>query len=372
VTFAVGTSNGTVRVLSETGTLLSTVTPFGLYEGLVSVALGDFNGDTVADLAVAPANPVGVLGLSPALAGRVTVFDGAALSKGTLTVIRTFTPFSNHDGPDGSAGDYTNGLNIAAGDINGDGHVDLIAGTRGGNGTTSGQKEFGRLVVIDGNTPDGTNTAIGGIKTPFSAGYQKGVIVTAGNVDGVGGDEIAVTRGGPVVNPDPEVQKIKVKVLQFQGGTLAELPLTAGGLTAFAPFGGLAGAASGIKRDGRVAIVDSDGDGKDELVFSALDPLTSTTNEQVRVAVYAINPAASVGAASIASTGPDAGTYLTGTAVVDHAITHVAGTGTQQNLVLLTESASSGVVYLAPLTGAVQTGGFSMNVLHGGITIDGI
>ena len=51
---------------------------------------------------------------------------------------------------------------------------------------------------------------------------------------------------------------------------------------------------------------------------------------------------------------------------------HVDGTGTQQNLALLTESASSGIVYLAPLTGTVQTGGFGLYILHGGITIDGI
>ena len=56
----------------------------------------------------------------------------------------------------------------------------------------------------------------------------------------------------------------------------------------------------------------------------------------------------------------------------DHAITHVAATGAQQNIALLTESTSSGVVYLAPLTGPVQTGGFSLDIVTGGITVDGI
>jgi hypothetical protein len=175
-----------------------------------------------------------------------------------------------------------------------------------------------------------------------------------------------------VNSPDPAVQTIKVKVLQLKGTTLTELPLNTDGTTAFAPFASLIGAASGINRDGRVAFVDSNGDGKAELVFSALDPLTSTTNEQVRVGVYSINVGAVSGTASIMSTGADAGTYLTGTAVVDHAITHARATGTAENLALLTESASSGVVYLDPLTGAVQTGGFSLNIVTGGITIDGI
>ena len=131
---------------------------------------------------------------------------------------------------------------------------------------------------------------------------------------------------------------------------------------------GLTGAASGINRDGRVAFVDS----KDELVFSALDPLTTPSNEQVRVGVYSSGTTASKGASTIVSTGSDLGTYRVGQAVTDHAITHVTATDTSQNIVLLTDSASQGAVYLAPLTGTVQTGGFSLSLLHGGIAIDGI
>jgi len=374
---AVGNGGGTVRIINATnGATLTTVRPLdagtALYSGLVGVALGDFNGDTVADLAVSAADARGVNGLDATKAGKVFVYDGTALAKGTLSLIQTFTPFANHDGPNGTSGAYTNGLNIAAGDVNGDGHVDLIAGTRGGNGTTSGQVEFGRLVVIDGTSPAGTNTVIGGIQTPFGSGYQKGVIVAAGNVDGAGGDEIAVTRGGPVASSNPAVQAIKVKVLQLQGTALTELHLAADGSTAFAPFAGLTGAASGINRDGRVAFVDTDGNGQAELVFAALDPLTNPANEQVRLGVYAINASASSSGATIVSTGPDAGTYRTGNAVVDQAITHTAGTGAQQNLAMITQSASSGIVYLAPLTGVVQTGGFSLDIISGGISIDGI
>ncbi len=377
IDFTVGNIGGTVRVVdADTGTTLATVRPLDAgpaqYTGLVEVALGDFNGDGTADLAVAAAAPVGVNGLDASKAAKVFVYDGTTLATGVLTLIDTFTPFATHSGPDGISAAYTNGLNIAAGDVDGDGQVDLIAGTRGGNGTTSGLNEFGRLVVIDGSSPAGSNLVIGGIQTPFGPGYQKGVIVTAGNVDGSGGDEIAVTRGGPVASSDPAVQQIKVKVLQLQGGTLSELHLSADGSTAFAPFASLNGPANAINRDGRVAFVDTTGDGKAELVFSALDPLTNAANEQVRVAVYSINVGAAFAAATIVSTGPDAGTYLTGTAVVDHSITHVAASGASQNLALITESASTGIVYLAPLTGVVQNGGFGLSVLHGGITIDGI
>jgi hypothetical protein len=358
--------------MNNSGTLITAVKPISGYTGLVSVAQGDFNGDGVPDVAVAAAANAGQSGLTTSNAGKVFVYDGAAFAKGTLTLIHTFTPFATHFAPGSTTGAYTNGLNIAVADINGDGHVDLVAGTRGGNGTTAGQIEVGRLVVIDGTSPAGTNTIIGGIQTPFGAGYQKGVVVAAGNVDGIGGDEIAVTRGGPVNSPNPAVQQIKVKVIQLQGTTLTELPLNADGTTAFAPFGSLSGPAKGINRDGRVAFVDSNGDGKDELVFSALDPLTNTSNEQVRIGVYAIDPTATKSAATVVSTGADAGTYLTGIAVQDHAISPVGVSGTQQNLALLTQGSASGVVYLAPLTGVVQTGGFPLSIVTGGITIDGI
>ncbi|MCE9562990.1 MAG: hyalin [Planctomycetes bacterium] len=377
---AIGGADGSVRIVdANTGSVLATAHPLDTggvpYTGLVQVALGDFNGDAVPDLLVAAANPSGAAGLNAAKAGKVFVYDGASLAKGTVpaTPFRTFTPFATTDGPAGSSGAFINGLNIATGDVNGDGTVDLIAGSRGGNGSaTGGLIEYGRLVVIDGSSPAGSNNVIGGIQKPFGASYQKGVVVAAGDVDGVGGVEIAVTRGGPVASSNPTVQQIKVKVLQLQGGALTELHLSADGSTSFAPFGGLSGAAKAINRDGRVTFVDSNGDGKAELVFSALDPLTNAANKQVRVGVFLINVAATSGAATIVSTGSDAGTYLTGSAVVDHAITHVAGTGNQKNLALATESASSGVVYLAPLTGAVLTGGFSLTILHGGISIDGI
>ena len=63
---------------------------------------------------------------------------------------------------------------------------------------------------------------------------------------------------------------------------------------------------------------------------------------------------------------------MTGAAVADHAIAGVAGAGTSQSLALLTLSASPGIVYLDPLTGASQAGGISLTVLPGGITLAGI
>ncbi|MCE9563851.1 MAG: hypothetical protein K8U57_17555, partial [Planctomycetes bacterium] len=332
--FAVGDKGGRVRLLSTNGgTPIADFRPLDVgvpYTGVVEVALGDFNGDAVPDLLVSAADPAGLNDLALSKSGQVFVYDGATLLTGTIPTdpFRRFTPFATTDGPGGTGGSYVNGLNIAVGDVNGDGTLDLIAGSRGGS-NVAGLTEYGRVSVIDGTSPAGTDIVIGGIQKPFGAGYQKGVVVAAGNADGVGGDEIAVTRGGPVASPNPAVQRIKVKVLQLQGGALTELHLSADGSTSFAPFGSLSGPAKAINRDGRVAFVDNNGDGKAELVFTALDPLTNPANKQIRVGVYAISVLSS-GAATIVSTGPDAGPYLTGKAVVDHAPTHVAATGGQQ------------------------------------------
>jgi len=59
--------------------------------------------------------------------------------------------------------------------------------------------------------------------------------------------------------------------------------------------------------------------------------------------------------------------------VIDHAIARADperdGTGV---LALITESASAGIQYLAPATGAVLPGGFAFNVLTGGVTLDAV
>ena len=375
--FAIGNAGGSVSIVDATnGTTLSVIRPLdnaGVpYTGLVEVALGDFNGDSVPDLVASAADAVGGHGLAASKAGKVFLYDGGSLISGIVPVspFRSFTPFTNTDGPFGTSGAYTNGLNVAVGDVNGNGSPDLIAGTRGGNGQAGGGlPEYGRLVVISGSN----NTIIGGIQRPFGTTYQKGVVVAAGNADGQGGDEVAVTRGGPVASQNPAVQQIKLKVLQLQGN-LVELPLAADGSTAFAPFGSLSGPANAINRDGRLTFVDFNGDGRSEVEFSALDPLTNPNNPQVRLAMYQINFGVASGAAQVVSLGLDGGTYLAGTAVVDHAIANVTGVvaGTSQSIALLTQSAASGVMYLAPQTGTKQTGGFALNIVSGGVSIDGV
>jgi hypothetical protein len=375
---AVGGSNGSVRIFdATTGNLIVTANgllnvPGSPYKGLVEVALGDQNGDGIPDLFIAAANPAGLNGLAASKAGRVFVYDGATLLGGTIpsSPIRQFVPFAHTDGPAGTSGAYTNGLNIAVGDVDGDGHVDLIAGTRSRTGSV-GDLEYGRLVVIDGTSPAGTNVQIGSILTPFGSGYQKGVVVAAGDLDGNGKAEIAVTRGGPVAASNPnKTVKLKAYQLNMAGTALSELNLSGTG-SPLAPFEGVGSGSNVIDRDARLAFVDQNGDNIDELVFSALDPITNPGNIQVRIAVFTVDTASGLATPIGVGTGPSQ-SYLVGTNIVDHAITATKLVpNAPGSLVLITESAASEVQYLDPVQGTVNPGGFSLNVLHGGVAIDG-
>ncbi len=370
---AVGGANGSVRILNGNGggVLVSNFRPLDLvggtqYKGLVEVTLGDINGDGVLDLFVAAANPIGVQGLDVTKAGKVFVYDGAALLSGTVptTAIHVFTPFANTDGPDGKVGAYLNGLNIATGDVNADGFADLIAGTRGGT-ATAGNVEYGRLsVTMAGTDADGSDDSnIGSVVTPFGSTYSKGVVVAAGNLDGIGGDEIAATRGGPVASTNPN-KSIKVKAYIFDGQDLVELDLNGSATGAFAPF-------PELNRDGRLAFVDPDGDGQEELVFSALDR-TDPANTQIRVAVFDVDVLTGAATAVSAGTGPS-NSYLTGANIQDYAMTHADLNGDgASDLVLVTQTATSGVHFLDPLSGSSRPGDFNLNVLNGGVAADGI
>jgi len=377
---AVGGSNGSVRILNAiTGDTIVAATglldvPGGSqYKGLVEIAFGDLNGDSVPDLFIAAANPAGVLGLANSKAGRVFVYDGATLFAGTVptTTIGVFTPFAKSDGPAGSTATYRNGLNIAVADVDGDGQVDLIAGTRSGT-ATAGQQEYGRFVVIDGASPAGSNTMIGGIVKPFGNTYEKGVVVAGGDLDGDGDTEIAVTRGGPVASTNPN-KTVKLKAFQLDGvGTsLSELNLSGTG-SPLAPFAGIGSGKSVIDRDARVAFVDQDGDGSAELVFSALDPVTDPSNTQVRIATFSVDTSTGLATAVSTGTGPSK-SYLVGTNIEDHAITHedIDGDGTSF-LALITESATSQIQYLDPVTGIAQPENVTLSLLEGGVAVDGI
>jgi hypothetical protein len=120
---AVGTSNGHVQIRKTTsGALLADFMPFGpAYTDGVNVAEGDILGHGVKDLVVAAAdgNP------------NVKVYDGAAIVNGTFnaaspdsSLLASFFPYALQ---------FNVGATVAVGDVNGDGYGDLITGADVGN-----------------------------------------------------------------------------------------------------------------------------------------------------------------------------------------------------------------------------------------------
>ena len=112
-----------VKVFSgATGALLESFSPFGAASiGGVSVAAGDVNGDTKADV---------IVGSGPGAVAQVKVFRNA--THGQLWSFQAFSPT------------FTGGAAVATADVNADGHADLVLGAGSGGGA--------QVKLIDGAT----------------------------------------------------------------------------------------------------------------------------------------------------------------------------------------------------------------------------
>jgi len=125
-----GLAGSPVNVYDTTGALLISFQAFPGFGGGAHVATGDVNGDGVADL---------VVGAGAGGTPHVKVFDGASLSDANPAVrqlavdnpLKSFFAYA----PTVAAG-----VNVAAGDINGDGQGDIVTGP--GTGVASHVKVF--------------------------------------------------------------------------------------------------------------------------------------------------------------------------------------------------------------------------------------
>jgi hypothetical protein len=141
----------------------------GGFTGGVRVAVGDVNGDGIPDI-------IAVTGPG---ASEIKVFNGA----NSAVLFDYFANFSFNPG-------FTGGLFVAAGDVNKDGHADILVGPDvGGNAEV---KVF-----------SGTNAAVLYDFYAFNPGFTGGVHVALGDVDGDGRADLITMTGA---NASPEVR----------------------------------------------------------------------------------------------------------------------------------------------------------------------
>jgi hypothetical protein len=229
--FAVADRAGTVKLLNgKTGSLIATLSVRGS-----SVALGDVTGDGRADL---------VVGNGPGPPAQVKVFDGR-----TRRLLTTLVPFG---------ASFRGGVSVAAGDVNGDGHADVIVG--------SGPGQPAQVQVFDGATGALLETL-----TPFGTSFTGGVAVAAGDVDGDGKADVIVGSGSGIT----------AVVRVFRDATRTRL----WSFDAFAPTftGGVAVAVADLNHDGRADVVIGAGEGGGSQM-KALDGKTHTALASVLAA----------------------------------------------------------------------------------------
>jgi hypothetical protein len=298
---AVGTDAGvtaTVGVYRSDGSLDFTITPFGTdFTGGARVVRADVTGDGVPDV---------IVGSGAGIQSRVRIWDGQTRALIFDTV--AFGDFSggvvvaagdiNGDGvpdviigPDVGGGpriqiwsgktltklmpdfyglpypEFRGGLRLAAADINRDGFADLVVAPGAGGGP--------RLTVYDGRsfTADGQPVTLVNDFFVFDETLRTGLYLTAGDIDGDGFADIVVGTGA---GGGPRVRVISGAQLSAGKGPVV--------LSDF--FAGSPDARGGA----RVGIVDADGDGRADVVTGTGDSSTVRIYTGASIAADAAQP----------------------------------------------------------------------------------
>ena len=216
-TVAAGSGSAIAIYRPDAATQPAFITPFAAAPGGIRTAVGDFNRDGVDDIVAAT---------GPGIAARVRILDGRDQRE-----LFAITPF-------GAA--FTGGLYVAAGDLSGDGVVDLVITPDQGGGPRvrifSG-RDFAQLADFFGIA---------------DATFRGGARAAVGDLNGDGRADLVVSAG---FGGGPRVAAFNGAALGPTGG-----PKLFGDFFAFEP---------GLRNGIHVAIGDFNGDGRGELVAGA-------------------------------------------------------------------------------------------------------
>ncbi|MFN4260210.1 MAG: choice-of-anchor Q domain-containing protein, partial [Gemmataceae bacterium] len=220
--YAVGADAGGgphVKVYHADGSLRFSFLAFApSFTGGVRVAVGDVNGDGIDDI---------IVGAGSGGGPHVKVFSGV-----DLTVLASFFAFSPS---------FTGGVFVAAGNLDGDGAMEVIVGAGAGGGPHVRSFKIDSGVATQLPGPLGSFFA-------YAPSFTGGVHVAAGNFDGTGTDEIIT---GPGAGGGPHV-----KAFRADGAVIANL-------FAYAPSftGGVWVAAGDLNDNGMAEIITGAGAG---------------------------------------------------------------------------------------------------------------
>ena len=201
--FAVGGSSTVSVYDAASGAVMFSTQPYGAnYQGGLRVATGTLSGNGREEVVVAP---------GPGTAPLIRVYDA-----GTGLEVREFLAYD--------AG-FTGGVNVALGDVNGDGHLDIVTGADAGGGP--------HVKVFDGVTGQVIRSFMA-----YDVGFRGGVHVAVADVNGDGHADVIT---GPGAGGGPQVEVFDGVTGQVLRSFFAYDPAFTGGV--FVAAGELNGAA---------------------------------------------------------------------------------------------------------------------------------
>jgi hypothetical protein len=244
-----------------------------------ALAVGDFDGDGLDDLAVgAFGNDAGGQN-----AGRVYVVSGAQLAASGVSGLAAVSTVLTGAGLDAQAGEA-----LAAGDIDGDGRADLVVGSSGTTG--SGPWTGSALVLFGGSIAAGSLAAAPLVLAGGGEGAFAGSSVGAGDVDGDGDADVLVGA------PGADVARLYFASSLPASGTVQP---SAAGRT----FPG--GGPSARVGEGAALLADVDGDGRAEVALR-VDGSSSSSWSVWRSAVLGSAADFTIAGAATVAAGSDA------------------------------------------------------------------